>query len=411
MPVEFDRIPPQAVRPNPPRFWIWLYSFFILLALYGVGVVVFWDEEGRELSSVLGVRIIELSFIWWAAYCSRALYYVIKQRIADGWDIAREVNVQSRIQQGRRYLQVYAASSYTALRTDESDSQGQANAVLNGAKALKMQPSRLNGHAVRHSRLPGDLNEDPGRALLNILRSVLKDLAGTLAELGDDIQICLSLDVESRLDKDQVDKVWRKVCGEVGIRQLLVPIEWSALDAVERWLDQRHEDQDLLMVIVVVIAHHAPQDTAEAAVGLLFGSECLQPSLNPMAILHRPEQARGESAVAVTRAIHQSLYWASVQSEEIEHVWQAGIGHIHQSALVAALNEAELSVHDGRFVHNLDKLLGHPRKAAPWISLALAAQVIESGAGSQLILCGDAYAEAALWAEVMAPVPPLSRLE
>lgn len=408
MAVELDRIPAQADRPSRPRLWLWLCLLPIFLLLGCVGVALFSEVDLREQTAVVWGAALGVSFLGWClTYGLRVLYYLVQQHNADGWDAARAIDLDCKRSQGRRHQQVLAISVYTALRTEQMDPLLQVDAILEGTNALKAQPSRSAGETVRHSRLPGDVNENPERALLRILKKLLNDLAVQLAELADDLELALSLEIDSSLREGRQGKAWQKALAESGIRQTVTPITWRGLEAVDQWLDQRSDDQALLLLVSVVIAPDAPQGTAETAVGLLLGNPGTQLALLPVANLHRPEQARGESAGALTRATQQALCWASLQTNSIEHIWRSGIGQKYHAAVTTVMSGVELPLRADRNVHNLDALLGHPGAAAPWVAIALAAQTVQRGCGPQLILSGVCCADAPLWGTVLTPVPPL----
>jgi len=337
----------------------------------------------------------------------RVLYFLAQQHSADGWDAARAADLEGKLSQGQRHQQVLAVSVYTALRTEQSDALLQVDAILEGTTALKAQPSRSDRGTVRHSRLPGDVNENPERALLRILKNLLNDLAVQLEELPDDVELALSLEIDSPLREDRVGKVWRAALAESGIRQTVSPITWRGLEAVDQWLDQRSDDQALLLLISVVIAPDAPQGTAETAVGLLLGNSGTQFALLPVANLYRPEQARDASAGALARATQQALSWVSMQANSVERVWRSGIGQKYHAAIATVFSEAGVPLSADRKVHDLDSLLGHPGAAAPWVAIALAAQTVQRGYGPQLILSGGRCADAPLWGTVLTPVSPL----
>lgn len=408
MAVELDRIPAQADRPGSPRLWLWLCLLLIFLLLACAGVALFSEVNLRAQTAVVWGTALVGSFLGWCLICGmRVLYYLAQQYSADGWDAARVIDLDCKLSQGRRHQQVLAVSLYTALRTEQSDSLLQVDAILEGTTALKAQPSRSDRGTVRHSRLPGDVNENPERALLRILKNLLNDLAVQLEELPDDVELALSLEIDSPLREDRVGKLWRAALAESGIRQTVSPITWRGLEAVDQWLAQRSDDQALLLLISVVIAPDAPQGTAETAVGLLLGNSGTQFALLPVANLYRPEQARDASAGALARATQQALSWASVQANSVEHVWRSGIGQKYHAAVTSVLSDAELPLRADRNVHNLDALLGQPGVAAPWVAIALAAQTVQRGCGPQLILSGVRCADAPLWGTVLTPVPPL----
>uniref|UniRef100_B1JAM4 Uncharacterized protein n=2 Tax=Pseudomonas putida TaxID=303 RepID=B1JAM4_PSEPW len=407
MAVELDRIPAQADRPSSPRLWLWL-CLLPLFLLFGCAVVALFSEvDLREQTAVVWGAALGVSLLGWCLICGlRMLYHLARQHSADGWDAARAADLESTLSQGRRHQQVLAISVYTALCTEPADSLEQVDAILKGTNALKAKPSRSAGGTVRHSRLPGDVNESPERALLRILKTLLNDLAIQLAELADEVELALSLEIDSPLREDRLGEVWQTALAESGIRQTVTPITWRGLEAIDQWLDQRSDDQALLLLVSVVIAPDAPQGTAETAVGLLLGNPGSQRALLPVANLHRPEQAHGESAGALIRATQLALSWASLPASGVEHIWRSGIGQKYHASVTTLMSEIELPLRADRKVHDLDALLGHPGAAAPWVAVALAAQTVQRGCGPQLILSGVRCADALLWGAVLTPVPP-----
>lgn len=407
MAVELDRIPAQADRPSSPRLWFWLFLLPLFL-LFGCAVVALFSEVGlREQTAVVWGAALGVSLLVWCLICGlRVLYYLTRQHSADGWDSARATDLECTLSQGRRHQQVLAISVYTALCTEPAGSLGQVEAILKGTNALKAQPSRSAGGAVRHSRLPGDVNENTERVLLRILKKLLNDIEVHIAALADDVKLALSLEIDSPLREDRLGEVWQTALAESGIRQTVTPITWRGLEAIDQWLDQRSGDQALLLLVSVVIAPGAPQGTAETAVGLLLGNPGGQRALLPVANLHRPEQARGASAEALIRATQQALVWASLPASGVEHIWRSGIGQKYHAAIATVFSEAGVLLSADRKVHDLDSLLGHPGAAAPWVAVALAAQTVQRGCGPQLILSGVRCADAPLWGTVLTPVPP-----
>lgn len=408
MAVELDRIPAQADRPSKPSLWLWLCLFPIFLLLGCAGVALFSEVGLRAQTAVVWGAALGGAFLGWCLTCGlRVLYYLTQQHSADGWDAARAIDLECMLSQGRRHQQVLAITVHTGLRTEQLDSLSQVDAILEGTSVLKAQPSRSAGETVRHSLLPGDVNENPERALLRILKKLLNDFAAHLAELADDVELALLLEIDSSLREDRQGKAWQKALAESGIRQTLKPITWTGLEAVDQWLDQRSDDQALLLLVSVVIAPDAPHGTAESAVGLLLGNPGTQLAFLPVANLHRPEQARGESAGALSRATQLALSWASLQANGVEHIWRSGIAQKNHAAVTTVMTDGELPLPADRKIHDLDALLGHPGAAAPWLAIALAAQAVQRGCGPQLILSGVRCVDAPLWGTVLTPVSPL----
>lgn len=407
MPVRLDKVPAQAVKPTRPRVWLWA-GLLPLLLLVGAGGAWLFSPVPLGQQSVdfwaltLGVPLGG----WCVLGFGRALLYIGQQSAADGWDEARENDVLRKTRQGRRTQQLLGVSLYTALREPGDKPAGQLDALLNGAVALEARPVRECAPPLRHSHFPGD-REDPEHLLLEVLKQVLSDLAPTLAQLPDSNPLALSLEIESGLPESVLRRVWQEAWRLSGIHQSTTPVEGSGLAAVDHWLDQRIDDQAVLMVVALHFAPEQPEGTAEAAVGLLFGNRLTQSTLAPMAYLHRPEKEREPTDVALLYAAQQALDWVPLPALSIEQVWRAGIHAKRHAALSTVSAEVSLPARPNKACCSLDDLLGHPGQAAPWVAIAAAAQTIERGAGPQFIFSGGAVADG-LWSTVLMPVSPLS---
>jgi hypothetical protein len=260
----------------------------------------------------------------------------------------------------------------------------------------------MDGSILRHSGLSCDADENPEAILLSVWAQTLADLAPTLAQLPADQPLALLLDVDTALPEQQWRRVWRQAWRESGIRQPTTAVDGRGLAALDQWLDQRIGDQALLLVLAVQFAPQQPEDTAEAAVGLLFGNRLTQTTLPPIAYLHRLEQERTPTSDDLLYATRQALDWVPVESTSIEQVWRVGIGGRRAAALAGVLSEVPMSVNRPGLC-NLDAMLGHPGCVSPWLAVAAGTQAIRRGAGPQFIYSGGAAA-AGLWGTVLMPV-------
>ena len=408
MPVRLDKVPAQAARPTRPRVWLWL-GLLPLFLLVGAGwawlssPVPLGQQSVDFWALTLGVPLGG----WCVLGFGRVSLYIGQQSAADGWDEAREDDVFRKARQGRRTQQLLGASLYTALRQPGDEPTAQLDTLLSGAVFLEARPVQEGGMPLRYSHFPGD-REDPEVLLLGVLQQVLDDLAPSLAQLPDSTPLALLLEIESGLPEGVLRRVWREAWRLSGIRQSTTPVEGSGLQAVDHWLDQRIDDQALLMVVASQFVPDQPEGTAEAAVGLLFGNRLTQSTLAPMAYLHRPEQERAPTAAALLYAAQQALEWVPLPVQSIEQVWRAGI-HVQRDAALSTVSaEMTLPTMPNQGCCSLDDVLGHPGQAAPWVAIAAAAQSIERGAGPQFIFSGGAVADG-LWSTVLMPVSPLSK--
>uniref|UniRef100_UPI00200BBA9E hypothetical protein n=1 Tax=Pseudomonas sp. MWU13-2100 TaxID=2935075 RepID=UPI00200BBA9E len=279
MPVRLDKVPVQALRPARPRLWFWLGLLPVFLLLGVLGLLLFGSQPLQQQPMTVWRQLLGGALLgWWLLGFGRAVLYVGQHGVADGWDEAREEDLARRIRRGRRSQQVLCVSLHTALREGEEPTTTQLEALLNGTQHLEPQPFRQDNTRLCRSRLSDDTT-DPELALLRALMRVLADLSPTLAQLPDDKELALLLEIDSSLPKPQWRGVWQQAWRESGIRQSIVPVEGYGLDAVDQWLDQRITDQALLLVVALRFAPESPEGTAEVAVGLLFGNRLTQTNL------------------------------------------------------------------------------------------------------------------------------------
>ncbi|WP_223515934.1 hypothetical protein [Pseudomonas sp. GL-R-26] len=409
MPVRLDKVPPLALRPAQPGFLRW-FGLLLLCLLVGVGGgVVFgddplpqWPVDFWELA--VGIPI----FGWCVLSFLRMAVYFGQQGAAEGWDAAREEDLIRKIRQGRRSQQLLSVSLHTAFRNPDDQSDEQLNKLGSGIQSLKAQPTRLGEAPLRHSRLYCGTDESSNDLLLRVMTQVLSDLAQTLAQVPGDRPLALLLEIESSFSEDFLCRVWQQAWAESGIRQITVPVEGCGLAAVDRWLDQRINDQAMLMVVALQLAPEQTEGTAEVAVGLLLGNRLMQSILAPIAYLHRPEQERKPTDADLLCATRQALDWVPLQAQAVKRVWLTGIDPQRHAAIATVLMDVPMPVQLPKALCNLDALLGQPGKASPWLAIAAAAQTIERGAGPQFIFSGGTAADG-LWSTVLMPVSPLSK--
>lgn len=412
MPIRLDKISPPAPRPAPPRIGFWA-CLLPLLLLLGVGESLLFSGEPLHTQSIDGwQRALGLPLLLWCVLLfGRLLLYNGQYGAAEGWDAARDEDLRRKMRRGRRSQQVLSTSLFTALRSPGEEGAIQLDGLLSRIEVLTSQPTRLDEAVVRHSRLSGAKHEDLEKVLLGIFSQVLAELAQTLTHLPDEKPLALLLEVESGLSPGQWRPALQRAWNASGIRQSAVPVEGQGLVALDQWLDQRIDDQALLLVVALQFALLQPEGKAEAAVGLLLGNRLTQTTLPPIAYLHRPEQARAPTPEALMYATRQALDWVPLDAQSIEQIWRAGTAAQYQTAISTVLAEVPMPVKHNQGLIDLDALLGHPGTTSPWLAIATATQAIQRSAGPQFIFSGDSAVDAGLWSTVLVPVLPLSTKE
>lgn len=405
MAVGLEDVPGMAPRPKRPRLLLWSSVLLVLMLVGLLFDLLFADYWGRGGS--LWVVFNASLLVGITSFCVRGLTYIYQVRLADGWDDARAQDLTLRFQKGRRALQVLEARMCTALspkgRIDEQRMAG----LMSGEKVIRTQPFRLDGTAVRHSRLDSGGDADPESVLIEALTAVLCDLAHALSKMPDDLVLNFLLESNSELEEGRLRRIWQYVWRQSGIRQSLVAIDNSGLGAVDKWLDQDCEQDALLLVVAFQFLPEQPKGTAEVVTGLLLGGSGAPRYHTPIAFVHRPELIRGLSCDANHCAL-QALGWVPIEASSVEHVWRVGVD-VYLSSLVAmTLASARLPDRAGKNVHDLDLLLGHAGNVAPWLVITIVTQAIQSGAGAQFVVSGEVFSESDLWVFVVTPASPLS---
>jgi len=410
MPVRMDQVPALALRPACPGMWRWLGLLMLFLLLGGGGALLFSTAPVSQQPLMFWGLALGIPFLGWSVLSfARVLLYLGQQHAADGWDEAREHDLMQRVRQGRRALEVLSVSLHTALRKPDESSTAQLDALLGGIRALKAQPARRDNVTLRHSRLAGDVNEDLEPALLRTLGQLFAELAPSLKQLPDETPLAILLEVETGLLDRAWDRVWQQALRKSGIRHTFVALEGRGLPALDQWLDERSDDQALLLVIAVHFAPKQPEATGEVVVGLLLGNRLTQTTLPPVAVLHRPELEQQPSTEALHYAVTQALNWGPVDATSVRHVWRAGIDAQRHAAINTVLGEVPMTVTRDQGIQDLDISLGHSGKAAPWLAIAVATHTMQGGAGPQFIFSGSGCIDAGLWSTAMTPVLPLSK--
>ncbi|WP_447748214.1 hypothetical protein [Pseudomonas nicosulfuronedens] len=399
MVVRLDKVPPALDEPPKPRLWLWLLPLPALLAL-GVALALWLGGNGlapaRFWLFALGVPAI----IWCAVAVVRGLIYLGELSAVEGWNEAREADLMQKMRRGRRSQQVLAVSLHTALRElNAENGQAQCSALLaNDGSQLRAQPG-WEGSA-RHSRLPLVEVDTKQRVLSRVLATVLEELAAKLSVFPLDRPVALLLEMEGGLQEVVTQKIWADTLAHSGIRQTLTPIDGSGLAAIDRWLDERIQDEALLMVVSFQVAPKQVEGSAEAVVGLLLGNRLTQSTLQPLAYLHRPEPTHGTDKTAARQATVQALDWVPLPASSIGRVWVAGTDTPRNALITSSMEAVELPA---KAIHNLGKLLGDAGRASPWMAIAVAVEAMAVKAEPQFIFTGDSAEGACMWCSVVMP--------
>ena len=410
MPVRLDQLlRARAQRPALPDLKLWLTMLALLLACgSGVAVLLESRQSSPEPLWFWGAALWAPVLIWCALGFLRMVVFVSQQSVAEGWDEAREQDLIQMTLRGRRSHQVLAVSLHTALRESAAPAAKQLDAFLDGQIALNAQ-ALWSGGIARHSQLPRDISDAAESVLAQVLRQVLADLAPTLSGLPTDRPVALSLSITAALPDEALRRIWADALTASGIGQSLTPVEGTGLPVVDARLDQRADDQSLLMVVAVQLSPHIGE--AESAIGLLFGHSTTQNAVRSIACLHRPEQEREPSLGRLLYALRQAMDWVPLAADSIERIWQAGVVTQRQGDIASTLGEVPISSIQNTKLCDLDQMLGCPGDVAPWLAIAAATLAVQRSELPQLVLSGGGSVDAGIWCTVLTHRLPSQRKE
>ncbi|MNX97824.1 hypothetical protein D3C86_1302050 [compost metagenome] len=411
MPVRIDKVPPPLAALAAPRAWLWLLLLLVLL-LSGLGLTLWlWGDVWADEPNRFWLVALGIPFMGWCVLgFGRAMAYLGESSSADGWNDAREADLIQTMRQGRRSQQVLVVSLHTALRgLGAPTGEAQREALHNGDKALTVQPDwQGSEEGSRHSRLATEQGELPKALLRRVLQQALSEIATVLESLQKDKPLSLLLEMNCSIADDDLNETWQAVWAESGIRQTATRIEGNGLAVVDHWLDQRIHDQALMLVVAMQLAPAEVEGSAETVVALLFGNRLTQTTLQPLAYLHRPEQARASTVDALLCATRQALDWVPVEASSIRHAWLAGTDAERTSAITMTLSESAMPVKASQGLHGLNATLGDPGCTAPWVAIAAAVESIREEGNPHFMFSGDNSTDTGLWCSVVMP-PPLKQ--
>jgi len=361
-----------------------------------------WAEQGDRLwLRAAGMAVA----VWFACGLLRALLYVGDRAAVEGWNTGRYELLAKCMRVGRRSQQVLAVSLFTPLRAlDDDRGLAQRAALGSNTGALCTQPGwPLGEENFRHSRLAVEPDEQPEALLGRGFAQVLGELVPVLGKLPQDRPLALLLEVDSRLPESVVEAVWQKAWFASGIHQSVTRVEGAGLMVVDQWLDQRINDQALLLVIAAQVAPGELAGCAEAVTGVLFGNRLTQTTVEPMAFLHRPQQEDEPTPEGLITAARQALDWVPVAGGKVQQVWITACDAQRAQALALTLSGVCLPTDRKAAVHDLDGTIGNLGRSAPWLAIAAAVDGISADPQPHFIFSGEPAANGRLWCAAVMP--------
>lgn len=143
------------------------------------------------------------------------------------------------------------------------------------------------------------------------------------------------LDVSSSLSFPAIRDIWQEAWQESGITCALEYTDSNGPGVVNHWLDHCIKDDAMLLIVGLQIDPVVSNNTAEAAVALLLGNHLTQETLEPLALLHRPDAApSGE----LSEGMNMAAYNVPLKENSVKNLWLAGLTGEQRAEVIGCQN-------------------------------------------------------------------------
>lgn len=401
MPVQIKNIPGPSSRPAPPKLLRWLAALVCMVV------------TGILLMRLLGKYIGNDTFWWFATGVPlggwsiivffRLSVFGLRHIRANAYDRRREQYILKQVRRGRRALQILSAECVTAHASDLQFTTI-AESLLRNINVFFPQMTQGGGDYIRHSRLPAVEGGSVESVVTTAFTALLQKLAVPLSAMPEDNPVAILLESSSSLPEAEIKTLWLQTWQKSGMTQPVDFVNGQGLMAIDHWLDYRIDETTLLLVVALQIAPEAPEMTAEAVVGLLLGNRLTQKTLIPQALLHRPE-ASATNVAALQEGVLQAADWVPLPPDGVAHLWLSGLNETSdaRSGAIAVLGKLPLTrITQDAGLHDFSSYLGNPGCAAPWLAIAVAAQIISDAPAPHMIISSEQGSDI-VWSTVVSP--------
>lgn len=341
---------------------------------------------------------------WLIAVLFRMTPYIWFSLKASGYNREREKWILDETRTSRRAFQILMAMYMTAGTGDDNTSSPEL--VMSGVSRICTQPSWQSDVSESLSRLPAgnDENEYPplGVFIAERLSGIVADIAELMAALPENNPVVILFESASSFSHHQIQMLWKQAWLESGITQPVEYADESGPAYAEKWLNTRIRDNAVLLVVGLQIAPEIPKGTGEAIAVLLLGNRLTQKTLEPFALLHRPDSS---PETELNKGLALAAYNVPMNNTPLHHLWLSGLNTGQRNAVTAQLSSPLLASVPAKNIYDLDSLLGQTGCVATWLAVAAAAQAAKQTLDHQLIISSYTRHDAVCSA-VISPVVP-----
>ncbi|PRD12357.1 hypothetical protein [Pantoea coffeiphila] len=387
-------LPECYPRPVTPKKTRWIAVLVAMLAIS----VIFMRIFGRYIDNnhfwlvAIGTPVV----VWIVSFTIRMWIWSLQDSKANGFDRRREQWILSETRRARRALQVLNTTFITAHQGNEQVSV--AFEMFNNHSIIISQLDWKGEESSRLSRILTEPEDTPGLVISRLFSELIADLP--VHQFHESVSLVVVLDVSSSLLFPAVRNIWHEAWQESGITCALEYADSNGAGLVNHWLDHRIKDDSMLLIVGLQIDPVVSNNTAEAAVALLFGNRLTQETLEPLALLHRPDAApTGE----LREGMNMAAYNVPLKENIVKNLWLAGLTGGQRAEVIGCQNAHPAQSVEDEAIISLDTSMGHAGAAAPWLAIAAATEIARQTQSPQMIICGDTT-QNVLWSTLITPI-------
>lgn len=369
----------------------------MLVIMLGIGIILMrifgqYIDNTYFWFATLGVPVL----LWSAVASVRLLVWMLLNIRANGFDSERERWILDETRRTRRALEILSATFICGY-----PQQSQAAVVEAMLSQRGIITSRSDEEGGNDGVRMTCIDREPHQSITSVIQQLFSQLIESLPVqlFSQNTPLVILFDVSSSVPVSEICQIWQETCREAGVNQPVEFAEGSGPGFIDNWLDRRIMDKALLLVIGLQIAPRNRNNSAEAAVALLLGNRRTQTSLPVLALLHRPDPARGDD---YETSLKIAAYNVPVQGNVIQHLWLAGMTPKQYTDVVIHQTKHPLQAVTDETVMMLDSMMGSGGAAAPWLAIAAATQAARQTQSPQMVISGD-IAQDVLWSTIIAP--------
>lgn len=401
MSCSLKNLPDLHPRPGPPKLSRWIKALIALLATSFL--LMRFTGGGIKDKTFWWLTLGIPAALWLAAGIARLIIWLLKNIKANGFDRQRERWVLDETRQARRALQVLNVSFITAHQQETQREILQA--LMSQQNIIRSQPDWKGENGHRLTRFNADNEQTADGVVRHLFSQLITDLP--VSQFSEVTHLVVAFDISSSLPQESISDIWKDIWRETGIHCSVEYEECNGLAMIEHWLNHRIKQDVMLLVVALQVAPENPDYSAEAAVALLLGNRLTQHTLQPLALLHRPDPSLpGQLGPAMSMA----AYNVPVKNNIIRQLWLGGLSAGQHEEIIINQKAHPVCAVGNEAVISLDGLIGHAGAAGTWLAIATAASAAEHTQTPQMTITGEGATDM-MWSTVMTPVGPLQEMD